>query len=177
MIIVSRTWFDMRSRITYIENSTSKLAKMTVHSKGSTQLNFLILLFFLYLVDKNFLSPNKIAILMCNLNVFIRGCGRILAKDVKILLFVIYVMALALCCFYDKSVTVAGLHSQTWKGFICPFKLGKSNKLHCSFYDGWRKRQFPLFSIESLFGPMPMIKEIEFLLLQPYLLGFGFKIC
>ena len=62
---------------------------------------------------------------MCNLNVFIRGCGRILAKDVKILLFVIYVMALALCCFYDKSVTVAGLHSQTWKGFICPFKLGK----------------------------------------------------
>ena len=25
-----------------------------------------------------------------------------------------------------------------------------------------------------LFGPMPMIKEIEILLLQPYLLGFGF---
>ena len=121
----------------------------------------------LYLVDKNIPSPNKIAILMCNLNATFLFMA-VVAKHVKILLFVIYVMALALCCFYDKSVTVAGLHSQTLKGLFALLNLEKNNKLQCSFYNGWRKRQFPLFSFYLGQFYCTMIKGIEILQLQPY---------
>ena len=107
---------------------------------------------------------------MCNLNATFLFMA-VVAKHVKILLFVIYVMALALCCFYDKSVTVAGLHSQTLKGLFALLNLEKNNKLHCSFYVGWRKWQFPLHFFLFIWVNFiwTMIKEMEILQLQPYL--------